>query len=148
MRRPRNVQRVDHHHFRGWLVSLKRAGERYERYFRDQDSRTAALSRAVAWRDETAAKLPPPRKFKRSYSLNKTGVIGVHLARQRTRRGRLVRYYCATWIDAAGRPKKRSFSVAKYGKEKAFEMAERARRQALAELLQPQARRPLGKSRS
>jgi hypothetical protein len=53
-------------------------------------------------------------------------VIGVHLARQRTRRGTRVRYYCATWIDAAGLSRKRSFSIRKYGAERAFEMAERA----------------------
>lgn len=57
-------------------------------------------------------------------------MIGVHLARQRTRSGTRVRYYCATWIDATGLSRKRSFSVTKYG-------AASARRMALAELLRP-----------
>jgi hypothetical protein len=135
--RRRNVQRVDHHHFHGWHVCLKRAGQRHERYFRDEGDRTAALARAVCWRDLTAARLPPPRKFTRRYALNKTGVIGVHLSRQRTRSGTRVRYYCATWIDAAGLSHKRSFSVRKYGAAQAFDMAERARTKALAELLRP-----------
>lgn len=135
--RRRNVQRVDHHHFHGWLVSLKRGGKRHERYFRDQGDRKAALARALAWRDQRAARLPPPRKFKRTYSLNKTGVVGVHLARGRTRKGTRVRYYCATWVEAAGQARKRSFSVAKYGAERAFDLAQRARRKALAALLRP-----------
>jgi hypothetical protein len=84
-----------------------------------------------------AARLPPPRKFKRTFSLNNTGVIGVHLSRGRTRKGTRVSYYGATWVDARGRRIKRSFSVAKYGLPRAFELAVRARRQALAELLRP-----------
>jgi len=64
-------------------------------------------------------------------------VIGVHLAEGRTRKGTRVRYYCATWADATGHPRKRSFSVTKYGEEKAFELAVRARKDALASLLRP-----------
>ena len=135
MRSTPNVQRVDHHDFHGWLVCLKRAGRRYERYFRDQGDREAALGRALLWRDRTTSRLPPPRKFKRRYVLNKTGVVGVHLARGRTRKGTRVRHYCATWFDDAGQPRKRSFSVAKYGAERAFDLAARARRSALAEIL-------------
>lgn len=136
MRQP-NVQRVDHHHFHGFVVRLKRAGKRHERYFRDEGDRRAAFARAVRWRDETASRLPPPRKFKRRYALNKTGVVGVHLAIGRTRKGTRVRHYCATWVEAAGQPRKRSFSVRKYGAGRAFEMAKHARKRALAELLRP-----------
>ena len=96
----RNVQRVDYHDFHGWHVCHKRAGQRYERYFSDEGDREAALRRTLPWRDDMADTLPPPRKFKRRYALNKTGVIGVHLAVQRTRKKTRLRYYCATWIDA------------------------------------------------
>lgn len=135
--RMRNVQRVDHHHFHGWLVCLKRAGLRHERYFSDEPGRRSALRSALRWRDETAEALPPPRKFKRRYVLNNTGVIGVHLARTRTRKGTPVRYYCATWIDDRGRSNKRSFSLAKYGELKARSLAVKTRREALADLLRP-----------
>jgi hypothetical protein len=141
--RPRNVQRVDRHDFHGWLVCLKRGGRRHEQYFTDRHDGQAALRRALRWRDEVAASLPPPRKFKRRYVLNKTGVIGVHLAAQRTRKGTRVRYYCATWADATGRPRKRSFSVAKYGRDLARSHAVRTRRDALAQLLRPANRRGL-----
>ena len=126
----RNVRRVDHHHFHGWLVRLKRAGTRHERYFHDQGDRKAARARAILWRDRTAARLPPPRKFKHTYSLNKTGVVGVYLARSRTRTGTRVCYYCATWVEATGQARKRLFSVVKYGAAKAFEMATHARKKA------------------
>jgi len=138
----RNVQRVDHHYFHGWHVCLKRAGQRYERYFGDEGDRQAARRRALHWRDQTAAILPPPRKFKKRYVLNTTGVIGVTLSRQYTRARRLLHYYCATWISERGKPRKRSFSVAKYGRSQARALAVAARRQALAELLQPANRAP------
>jgi len=135
--RMRNVQRVDRHHFHGWHVCFKRAGDRHEGSFRDDPDRKSSLAAALRWRDETAETLPPPRKFKRRYVLNNTGVIGVHLARTRTRKGTPARYYCATWIDDRGSSHKRSFSVAKYGELKARSLAVRARKEALAGLLRP-----------
>jgi len=133
----RNIQRVDHHHFHGWLVCLKRAGVRHSRYFRDDPDGKSSLAAATHWRDEMAETLPPPRKFKRRYVLNTTGEIGVHLARTRTRKGTAVRYYCATWVDERGHSNKRSFSLAKYGRTKARSLAVRTRREALADLLRP-----------
>jgi hypothetical protein len=132
-----NVVRVDHHDFHGWHVCLKRAGQRYGRYFRDAGNSRAALARAIRWRDDLAGRLPPPRKFKRRYSLNKTGVIGVSLSRERTRKGVPAPRYCAKWIDARGHPCKRSFSVGRYGKAKARALAILARHEALERLLRP-----------
>jgi hypothetical protein len=133
----RNVVRVDHHDFHGWHVCLKRAGQRYGRYFRDAGSGRAALAKAIRWRNALAARLPPPRKFKRRYSLNKTGVIGVSLSRERTRRGVPAPRYSATWIDERGHQRKRSFSIGRFGKEKALALASNARREALEQLLRP-----------
>lgn len=96
--------------------------------------------RALLWRDRVAALLPPPRKFKKRFVLNTTGVIGVTLARQRTRGGRLVEYYCATWFDERGQRRKRSFSVAKYGRREARALAIDTRRNVLAVLLRPAGR--------
>jgi len=135
--RMRNIQRVDHHHFHGWHVCFKRAGTRHEKSFRDDPDRKSSLATAIRWRDEMVETLPPPRKFKRRYVLNNTGVIGVHLARTRTRKGTRVFYYCATWIDDRGRSNKRSYSLAKYGEPKARSLAVRTRREALADLLRP-----------
>jgi hypothetical protein len=72
-----------------------------------------------------------PSKVKRSYVLNKTGVVGVALVKDRTRKGTPVRYYVANWSDTFGRKHKRSFSMLKYGEERARELAVEARRRAL-----------------
>jgi hypothetical protein len=133
----RNVMRVDHHDFHGWYVCLKRAGQRYGRYFRDAGGSQAALAKAIRWRNALTARLPPPRKFKRRYSRNTTGVIGVSLSRERTRKGVPAPRYCATWIDEGGRQRKRSFSIGRFGREKALSLASNARHEALEQLLRP-----------
>jgi hypothetical protein len=138
----RCVQRYEHHDFCGWLVSLKRAGVIFRRYFSDNGDRRAALRRALRWRDRMMARLPPPRKFKRRWAQNKTGVIGVNVRDGRTRKGTRVRYYDASWVDETGRTRKRTFSVAKYGESRARAMAIRTRKQMLAELLRPGAPYP------
>jgi hypothetical protein len=137
-RRHQNVDRVDHHYFHGWRVCLKRQGRRLLRYFNDRggDPRRS-LAQALAWRDRMAAQLPPPRKFHRVSSVNKTGVVGVAYSRERARSGRLFRRYGAFWMDEKGRVHKRTFSVAKHGAAKARELAVKARKDALAEMLRP-----------
>lgn len=136
-RRLQNIGHYDHHHFHGWCVSLKRQGQRHVRYFRDMGDRSAALRRAVRWRDRMIATLPPPRKFKSRYSLNRSGVIGVHDWISRTRKGRRIVHWAATWVEEDGRIRKRSFSSLKYGREEARRLAIEARKAALAVLLLP-----------
>jgi hypothetical protein len=108
-----------------------------QRYFLDEGNRRAALARAIACRDRAVAALPPPRMFQSTNSLNTTGVVGVSLRRLRTRKGTPVQDYCASWIDECGRLLQRTFSVAKYGRRKAFEMAVQVRTQAIADMLRP-----------
>ena len=52
----RNVQRIDHHHFHGWLVCLKRAGTRHERYL-DAPAATK-VQRCGTLSDEVAGDAP------------------------------------------------------------------------------------------
>ena len=139
-RRPRNIRRVDHHHFHGWIASLKRQGRRYERYFKDSPDRASSLARALDWRDQMLARLPPPRKFKRSYVLNTTGVVGVTVSRERTRSGRVFRRYRAACYDETGRERRRSFSIARYGAAKARALAITARKDAIEAALRPPGR--------
>jgi hypothetical protein len=114
------------------------AGEcRLNRYFPDDPNRKASLTNATAWRDEMLATLPPPRKFKRRYVLNKTGVIGVTYRVNVTRAGTHVPQYAASWTDDRGASHRRVFSVRKYGAAKARRLATRTRQEAIAEMLRP-----------
>jgi len=51
MNREHLIRRYEHNYFRGWVVSTKRRGKRFTRYFSDQPhGRAAALRAARAFR--------------------------------------------------------------------------------------------------
>ena len=137
MPRHRNILRREQNHFRGWVVTLKRRGKRYVRYFKDAGKRRAALQRAIAWRNTMIDTLPPPRRFHSRHATNDTGVVGVSYVRQHSRRGTEIWYYVASWTDENGRKRKRSFSVRKWGKARARVLAVQVRREVLARMLEP-----------
>jgi len=130
----KNILRVDHHYFHGWHVCMKRRGQRFERYFSDRNAghRGLALAQALAYRNKLLKELPPVTKMKSTYLLNTTGIIGVSTSLQRTRGGRVVRYYRTSWRDASGQDHRRSFSVLKYGARKAKRLAIEARTKGIA----------------
>ena len=134
VRREHLISRYEHN-FRGWRVTAKRQGKRFVRYFSDRpNGRNAAFRAARAYRDKLMARLPWPTKVKRKYVLNRTGVVGVCITVERTRAGRLMRRYVASWSRRDGSRGKASFSIRLYGKEEAFALAVQARRTALKRL--------------
>src|SRR5205085_11067027 len=85
----RLIQRYEHNCFQGWVVSAKRKGKRFTRYFSDSRFGCRKAFRAArAFRDKLVSKLPAPTKIKRRYVRNTTGVIGVARVKERTRSGR------------------------------------------------------------
>lgn len=134
MREHRNVYRMPHD--AGWLVAIGRRGKYWRRYFSDRAAggQAAGLRAALRWRDELINTLPPPIRFRRGPGRSRSGVVGVHLSRERTRAGRPMSRYVATWHDGR-RPFKRTFSVAKFGERRARAMAIKTRREAVKELL-------------
>jgi len=118
-----------------------RASVRYMRYFHDRGNAKAALRRARTWLTATTARLPPPQRIHRYDRRSRTGIVGVNLWVQRTRRGTLLRYYAATWCDETGFQHRRTFSTAKYGEARARALAVAVRREAVAAILQPAAER-------
>jgi hypothetical protein len=129
------ISRYEHNHFHGWRVTTKRQGKRFVRYFSDKlTGRNAALRAARTYRDELTARLPWPTKVKRKYVLNRTGVVGVALTTERTRSGKLMRRYVASWSRRDGSRGKASFSIRMYGKKEAFSLAVQARIAVLKQL--------------
>jgi hypothetical protein len=119
------------------------------RYFGDRGhgGRARALVAALAFRDEALEKLPPLLFVMRRFVKSRTGVVGVRVQVDRKKQG-IYRAYVASWPDAIGRRRTRTFSFAKFGKARAFELARRARRHGLAQLarLAPKTR-PLNRRR-
>jgi hypothetical protein len=136
MKTERLIRRHEHNYFHGWVVSTKRRGKRWAKYFSDKPAgRTDALRRARQYRQWLLEQLPVATKVKRTYVLNTTGEVGVALVVERTRAGRLAPRYVAQWPTSDGRRAKASFSVALYGKSEARRRAIEARRGGLTALL-------------
>ena len=132
------IRRYEHNYFRGWVVSTKRRGKRWVRYFSDRPNGSgAALRQARAYRQELVAELPIPTKIKRRYVRNTTGVIGVARVKERTRSGNFMVRYVASWPSRTlpCRSAKASFSVALYGEADAKRRAIRARQAGVASFL-------------
>jgi len=81
-------------------------------------------------------KLPPPVKVKSKYALNTSGVVGVTLTNETSRNGTATDRYVVSIPLANGRRGKRSFSLAKYGRQKAFDLAVAARKRAVASFIE------------
>lgn len=132
----KNVRRVDHHYFHGYVVALRRVQSRHQKYFSDRvcGGRRAALARALEYRDALLAELPPPVRIHRRTN-NSTGIPGVSLAYDRTRSGRIVPRFKAHWLNAHGSQESRSFSTLEHGFQGAESKAIKARNEGVAKLL-------------
>jgi len=148
-RHHQNISRFDHKRYHAWVVRIQRPGRLVVRYVADRKhgGRIKALAAAIAFRDSTLEKLPPLVFVMRRYIHNKTGIIGVIVQVNRIRQG-VYRSYVASWPDPSGRRRTRTFGFTKYGKDRAFELAVKARRQGLAHLYRTAPKtRPLNRSR-
>lgn len=139
------ISRVDNEHSRthGWLVTIQRRGVIHRKHFSDgvHGSRTKSFAAAVGFRDEIVAKYPPLSL--REYSnivkkSNRSGVVGVcrycasetrNLPEEQQRW-----FWVASWPLPSGKRKRVKFAVTKYGEDKAFKMALKARRDAMREM--------------
>ena len=66
---------------------------------------------------------------------NKTGIVGVNWEdKEHPCGGKFTRYAVAQWKTIDGKPRKKSFSVKKYGEEQAFKLACECRENAIKEL--------------
>ena len=134
MKNERLIRRYEHNYFRGWVFATKRKGKRYVRYFSEKPAgRMHALREAQNFRDKLIARLPRVSKVKSSYVSNKTGVIGVARTKERTRSGRVLLRYVASWPKRDNKPGRATFSIGRYGEKEAFRLAIAARRKGLAE---------------
>ena len=125
------IQRYEHNHS-GWVVTTRRRGKRFRRFFSDKPKgRRNALRAARAFKDKLVVQLPRPTKIKRTDIRNTTGVIGVARVKERTRIGRWFARYVAQWPDRSGKNGRATFSVGLYGEQEALRLAVAARRAGL-----------------
>lgn len=124
------LTRIDHppRKTHGWMVRLKRGDYRVHEFFSDKKhgGKRKAKSAAAARYAELLSAAPPPLPIKnRRTSRNKTGKVGVRVARDVSRRDETQEYrsYVAFWTDPRGVQRSLKFSLNKYGETRAFLLA-------------------------
>lgn len=113
---------------RGWMVRLRRAEMRNQKFFGDRTygGKTKALKAAKECYEEWLAEAPPVKTTRDQVTArNSTGVVGVHLVRNLDSRWANAESfgYCASWITEDGQRQKLSFAWTRYGKKTAWELA-------------------------
>ena len=128
-RRLHHITRIDiepseehpgRHPTHGWQVRARRDGERQSKFFADarHDGSEPALAAAIAYRDRLLASLPDePTKPRKAWS--NTGVVGLSL-REKEGAEETKLYVQLNWVDAQGKRKSGSYSVAKWGLRRAL----------------------------
>jgi hypothetical protein len=158
----RGISRIDNEvsHTHAWVVMIQRRGVVYRKHFSDRrhGGRTRSFAAAQRYRDDIVAKHPPMSLREYSNILkknNRSGVVGVgRYCAFETRalpEDKRRWFWVAAWSVPGGKRIRVKFSVDKYGEERAFQMALKARRAAIAKLegsFDPAARRRRAKTRS
>jgi len=127
---------IDERNTHGFMVRISRCGTKYQRFFSDSKhgGKRKALAAAVACYRDWTESLPAPLSTRdRLTDRNQTGRVGVYMAVSQDKNGAEYQAYCATWTDGNKRRRKINFSINRYGKKKAWELACLARQQEIAE---------------
>lgn len=114
----------------GYMVRIARHGIRHQKFFSDLKcgGTNKALAAAKRHYSSWAATLPSPRSNKnRLTTRNRTGRVGVYIAIANEADGQAYEAYCASWTDEDGQRWKISFSIQRYGKRRAWQLATLAR---------------------
>ncbi len=142
----RNISRIDIDKGKtgthGWEVRLTRRGQHVAKYFSDRDFRgkRGSLAAAKAFRDEQVEKLRPYTRLELvKRAEDRSGnILGVRLRENVVEKNGWQYTYKtweASWTPAQGGKRvKRQFSVNKYGDDKAYKLAVKARKDALRDI--------------
>ncbi len=138
----KGISRIDSGSTHGWFVRAYKNGKTYSKLFSDGKWKGSpeALIAARQHRDSLSdrlAKIPTKPRGRRIVfrdSRNTTGVLGVSRSVKHTPIGAVSESYAVTWRPEPGVQKCTSFSINKYGEEKAFKLAVNFRLKKLREI--------------
>ncbi len=131
----------------GFMVRFQRRGKNHQSYFGDlrYGGKKHALAAARAHRDQIEPKfrtLTPVERAKLLTASNTSGTVGVRWVTKEIVRGDKkysFLFACAAW-SINGKRRSKSFSTEKYGKEKAWDLALKARKAGLKEMAEATAK--------
>jgi hypothetical protein len=138
----RNITRANHANSKGgFMVRFFRKGKVYQAYFSDHKfgGEKKALAAARKHRDEVEPKhklLNPLERAKITPSHNTSGTVGIRtVQREMTKKNKkyTFEFVVASW-SVAGERHTKAFGVDKYGREKAWNLAVKARAEGIRKM--------------
>lgn len=141
-KKDKGISRIDSGSTHGWFVRGYRNGKTYSRLFSDLKSGGKRKAQALAreYRDELHVELdkipqkPRARRIVYRDSRNNTGVLGVCRTAKKGPNGTVNECYSVSWRPEPGVQKCTSFSIRKYGEDKAFKLAVSLRQKKMKEI--------------
>jgi hypothetical protein len=132
-----NITRHDYERNHGYVVRYMRDGALFQKMFSDvrYGSPENALEAAELYLSELKAAFPPMnrREYAQILRRKKEGIAGVNRAESKSR-DKVYAAWVAQWCPEEGKIAKKSFSVNKYGEERAKQLAIEARETGLREM--------------
>ena len=132
----KGISRIETSSTLGWYVRVYRNKKTYSKFFSDTKfgGRDKALETAIFQKEELSRmiskipKKPTKRRVVTKDKRNITGVLGVSRTSKKASNGKSYDCYTVSWRPEPKVQKSTSFSIKKYGEEKALEMAIELRR--------------------
>lgn len=118
----------------GWQVRIQRRGIKYAKFFADNllGGVDPALLHARRWRDQLLERLESEDRARicQRSQRNSSGVVGVSKVTVITNGVQYI-FWQATWSPEPGKRRCVKFSIKRYGETRAFELAVKARTDAV-----------------
>jgi hypothetical protein len=132
----KGISRIETSSTLGWYVRVYRNKKTYSKFFSDTKfgGKDKALETAIFQKEELSRmiskipKKPTKRRVVTKDKRNISGVLGVSRTSKKASNGKSYDCYTVSWRPEPKVQKSTSFSIKKYGEEKALEMAIELRR--------------------
>ena len=138
----KGISRIETSSTLGWYVRVYRNKKTYSKFFSDTKygGKDKALGMALFEKEELSKmiskipKKPTKRRVVTKDKRNTTGVLGVSRTSKKASNGKSYDCYTVSWRPEPKVQKSTSFSIKKYGEEKALEMASQLRRKKINQI--------------
>lgn len=138
----KGISRIDSGSTHGWFVRAYRNNKTYSKLLSDSKfgSKESALKEAIKIRDQFITQLakikkkPSKRRVVKRDCRNVTGELGVSRTSKKAHNGQYYESFTVSWRPKPGVQKSTSFSIRKYGEEKALQLAIEHRRQMMKKI--------------
>lgn len=138
----KGISRIETSSTFGWYVRVYRNKKTYSKFFSDSKfgGKDKALEMAISQKEELnkliigIPKKPTKRRVVTTDMRNTTGVLGVSRTSKKAPNGKSYECYTVSWRPQPKVQKSTSFSIKKYGEEKALEMAIQLRLEKLPQM--------------